>query len=223
MTADASLVGALAFAAGTGVTTFFAPCAFPLLPGYVGYYVAESDSDTAVVAAAAAAAIGAVAALAAVAGLVLAVGQPARDALPVLEPVVGLGLVVFGALVVAGRGPELRVALPERPTSVLGFGAFGAVYAVAAAGCVVPLFVGVVAQALALPPAGATAVLGVYAAGVAAPLVGVTLLAGAGVDAWRDLGAYAGRMQTLAGAVMVLAGLGQLYLSVVELDVLGVM
>jgi len=222
MTADASLAGAVAFAAGTGVATFFAPCAFPLLPGYVGYYVAESDSDTAVVAAAAAAAVGAVAALAAVAGLVLVVGQPVRDALPILEPVVGLGLVVFGALVVAGRGPELRVALPERPTSVLGFGAFGAVYAVAAAGCVVPLFVGVVAQALALPPTGATAVLGVYAAGVAAPLVGVTLLAGAGVDAWRDLGAYAGRMETLAGAVMVLAGLGQLYLSVVELNVLGV-
>ena len=106
---------------------------------------------------------------------------------------------------------------------MLGFGVFGAVYAVAAAGCVVPLFVGVVAQALALPAAGATAVLGVYAAGVAAPLVGVTLLAGAGVDAWRDLGAHAGTAETLAGAVMVLAGLGQLYLSVVELNVLGVL
>lgn len=219
---DASLAGAVAFAAGTGLATFFAPCAFPLLPGYVGYYVAESDSDTAVVAAAVAAAIGAVAAIAAVAGLVLAVGQPFKAALPVLEPVIGLGLVVFGALVVAGRGPQLHVALPERPTSVLGFGAFGAVYAVAAAGCVVPLFVGVVAQALVLPAAGATAVLGVYAAGVAAPLVGVTLLAGAGVDAWRDLGAYAGWMETLAGVVMVLAGLGQLYLSVIQLNVLGV-
>jgi cytochrome c-type biogenesis protein len=222
MTASASAVGAAAFAAGTGVATFFAPCAFPLLPGYVGYYVAESDSDTAVVAAAVAAAVGAVTAIAAVAGLVLAVGQPARDALPVLEPVIGLGLVAFGALVLTGRSPEVRVPLPERPTSVLGFGAFGAVYAVAAAGCVVPLFVGVVAQALALPAAGATAVLGAYAGGVAAPLVGVTLLAGAGVDAWRDLGAHAGSVQQLAGVVMVLAGLGQLYLSVFELNVLGV-
>jgi len=221
MTADASVAAAAAFAAGTGVATFFAPCAFPLLPGYVGYYVAESDSDTAVVAAAGAAAVGAVAAIAAVAGLVLAVGRPARAALPVLEPVVGLGLVVFGALVLSGRSPELRVPLPERPASVLGFGAFGAVYAVAAAGCVVPLFAGVVAQALALPAAGTAAVLAVYGGGVAAPLVGVTLLAGAGVDAWRDLGAHAGRVEALAGAVMVLAGVGQLYLSVVELNVLG--
>jgi len=218
-----SLGGTLAFAAGTGVATFFAPCAFPLLPGYVGYYVSDSTSDTAVVAAAAAAAVGAVAAIAAVAGLVLAVGQPVKAVLPVLEPVIGVGLVAFGVLVVAGRGPQLHVALPERPSSVLGFGVFGAVYAVAAAGCVVPLFVGVVVQALALPAAGATAVLGVYAAGVAAPLVGVTLLAGAGVDAWRDLGAYSGSMETAAGAVMVLAGLGQLYLSVVELNVLGVL
>ncbi|MDL0139684.1 cytochrome c biogenesis protein CcdA, partial [Halobacterium salinarum] len=44
------------FAAGAGLATFLSPCALPLVPGYVGYYVTERDSDIAVVAAAAAAA-----------------------------------------------------------------------------------------------------------------------------------------------------------------------
>ncbi|WP_134669323.1 cytochrome c biogenesis protein CcdA [Halorussus marinus] len=212
-------VGALAFAAGTGVTTFFAPCAFPLLPGYVGYYVNESGDESAV-AAAAAAASGALVSLAAVAALAFALGRTVTTLLPLFEPVVGVGLVAFGALTLTGRAPDLRVALPARPESVAGFGAFGAAYAVAAAGCVAPLFLGVVTQALAFPPVRGVAVLGAYAGAVAAPLVGVTLLASAGVEAWRDLGRYAGTLERAAAVVMILAGLGQLYLSVVVLDVL---
>ncbi|WP_256300662.1 cytochrome c biogenesis protein CcdA [Haloarchaeobius salinus] len=217
---ELDLAAVVAFAASAGVATFFAPCAFPLLPGYVGYYLSESDSETSMVPVAVAAAVGALAALSAVAGLVLAVGGPVRRSLPLLEPVVGGGMVVFGLLTLTGRGPELRLSLPKRPTSVLGFGVFGAVYAVAAAGCVVPLFVGVLTQALSLPTGGAAVVLAVYALAVALPLVGVTLLAGVGVDAWRELGAYSRHVQLVAGVVMVLAGLGQVYLAVFELGVL---
>ncbi|USZ68989.1 cytochrome C biogenesis protein [Halorussus salilacus] len=217
MTAS-GFVGALAFAASTGVATFFAPCAFPLLPGYVGYYVTGADRTTGVTAAAAAA-TGALVALGAVAGLVFALGRTVTSILPLFEPLVGVGLVAFGVLVLTGRAPDVRVALPERPESLLGFGAFGAVYAVAAAGCVAPLFLGVVTQALAFPPGRGAAVLGVYAGAVSAPLVGVTLLANAGVYVWRGLGRHAGRLEQAAAVVMILAGLGQLYLSVVVLDV----
>jgi cytochrome c-type biogenesis protein len=217
---DSTTLGVLAFAASTGVATFFAPCAFPLLPGYVGYYLEQSERETPVLPAAGAAAVGALAALAVVAVLVLALGGPIRTALPLLEPVVGVGLIAFGVVTLLDRAPELRVPLPERPRSVVGFGVFGAVYAVAAAGCVVPLFVGVVTQALALPTASAAAVLAMYALGVTLPLVGVTLLSGAGVDAWRSAGRYTATVQRVAAVVMILAGLGQIYLSVFELDVL---
>src|SRR6056297_3032485 len=179
--------GALAFAASTGVTTFFAPCAFPLLPGYVGYYVDRSDDSAGVVSAGAAAG-GALVALGGVAALAFALGQTVTSVLPLFEPVVGVGLVVFGALTLTGRAPDLQVALPERPSSLAGFATFGAVYAVAAAGCVAPLFLGVVTQALTFPPARGLAVVGVYAGGVAAPLVGVTLLTSAGVETWREMG-----------------------------------
>ena len=217
---ETTVVGALAFAASAGVATFFAPCAFPLLPGYVGYYLSESDRDTGMLAPAVAAAGGALGALGVVALLVLAAGQPVKTALPVLEPVVGGGLIAFGIVTLLNRGPELRVPLPERSASVTGFGVFGAVYAVAAAGCVVPLFFGVVTQALAMPVHSSAAVLAVYALGVTLPLVGVTLLAGVGVDSWRTLGKYSKRVQQVAAGVMILAGGGQIYLAVFELGVL---
>lgn len=216
----AAYVGALAFAASAGVATFFAPCAFPLLPGYVGYYVHRSGADPPGVASAAAAAVGSLAALGVLAGLAFALGRTLTTTIPRLEPVVAVVLIGFGVLVLADRVPTVTVPLPPRPESVLGFGVFGALYAVAAAGCVVPLLLGVVAQASTLSLPGGIAVLGVYAGAVTAPLVGVTLLTSVGLESWRGLGRYAGQVKRVAGGVMIAAGVGQLYLSVVVLDVL---
>jgi len=212
--------GVVGFAAGAGVTTFLAPCAFPLLPGYVGYFLRESDQRVAAVPAAIAAATGTLLALGVVGALVLSIGRPLTRTLPLFEPLVGVGLVAFGVVTLRGSAPTVEIPLPRRPNTLIGFGAFGAVYAVAAAGCVVPLFLGVVTQALALDGAASGVALGAYAAGVAAPLAGVTLLAGAGVDIWRSVGGYTGRIEQAAGGVMIVAGLAQLYLAA---DLLGVL
>lgn len=210
---DGAFLGAAAFAASAGVATFFAPCAFPLLPGYVGLFLQRSEGARPGVAAAGAAAVGSLGVLGVVAGLAYAFGGALTSALPVFEPVVGVGLVAVGLLTLRGRAPSLAVSLPARPESVGGFAVFGGAYAVAAAGCVGPLVLGVFAQAVTLPAEQAAAVVGVYAGAATAPLVGVTLLASVGVDSWRRAGRYAGQVERVAGAVMVAAGLGQLYLS----------
>lgn len=219
MTATGFL-GAVAFAVSAGVATFFAPCAFPLLPGYVGYYAQRSGEGSPGLAAAGAAALGSLGALGVIAALAFALGQRLTSVLPILEPVIGVGLIVFGAAILLKRSPEMHIPLPERPESVVGFGVFGAVYALAAAGCVVPLFLGVIAQAMTLPFASGLVVIGAYAGAVAVPLVGVTLLASAGIETWRDLGRYTGVVNRVAAVLMILAGFGQLYLSIVVLDVL---
>jgi cytochrome c-type biogenesis protein len=52
------------------------------------------------------------------------------------------------------------------------------------------------------------------------PLVGVTLLAATGSDAWRSLSRYTDQLHNVAAILMIVAGIGQLYLSIVVLDVL---
>lgn len=216
-----TFIGAFAFAVGGGLTTFFAPCAFPLLPGYIGYFLSHNDTDrsTGVVVPAVFAAGSALVALAAIGGIGIALGRAVLEHLPLLEPLVGAGLVVLGGFMLVGS-PDVRISLPERPESVLGFGLFGAGYAAAAAGCVVPILLGVLTQALTFPPAQAGIIFGGYALAVSLPLMGVTLLAAAGSDVWHHTGRYIDQIQTVAAGIMILAGIGQLYLSVVVLDVL---
>lgn len=211
---DPAFAGTLAFAVSAGVATFFAPCAYPLLPGYVGYYLSREDADLGgAVTRGGVASLAALTALAAI-GVVLAlVGGRIASHIALFEPLVGGALVVFGLLLFTGRAPTLHVVLPEYRSSVAGFGIFGAVYGLAAAGCVVPIFLGVVAQSLALPSAQAVVALGAYAAAAALPLAIVTVLAALGGDRIRSLSQYVGSVQKVAALVMVVAGVWQIGLA----------
>ncbi|SEK61900.1 cytochrome c biogenesis protein CcdA [Haloferax larsenii] len=211
---DPAFAGTLAFAVGAGVTTFFAPCAYPLLPGYVGYYLSREEADLGgAVVRGGVASLAALVVLAAIAGVLVLVGQQIASRIALFEPIVGAALVVFGVLLYTGRAPNLHVVLPQYRSSVAGFGIFGAVYGLAAAGCVVPIFFGVVAQSLALPTPQAVISLGAYALAAALPLAVVTVLAALGSGRIRSLSQYIGSVQKVAAVVMVLAGGWQIWLA----------
>jgi len=213
--------GALGLAVATGLATFFAPCAYPLLPGYVGYYLTQEEATLGgALVRGAAATLGALVTLGAVGAAMLAAGQSLAARIALLEPVVGLLLVGVGLAIVAGRAPTLHLPLPERRRSIAGFALFGGVYAAAAAGCVVPLVLGVVARAATLPPAAGAATLAAYAVSAAAPLLGVTLLAASGSDLLSGLSGRVGSVRRVAGGVMVVAGLWQVALALRFLGVI---
>lgn len=202
-------------AVAAGVTTFFSPCAYALLPGYVGFYVAATETDSPPL-------IGAVVrGLAAVGGVLITflalgavasvVGGTLRSVLPGVELAVGTLMVVLGTVLAAGRSVELTVPLPARRTSVAGFVGFGALYALAAAGCVAPLFLAVVAQSLTLSPVGTATVFLTYAGVFGALLLGTTVATAVGNDlAASTVAPYAKLASRLAGAVVLVAGLGQI-------------
>jgi cytochrome c-type biogenesis protein len=210
----------VSFAVASGVATFFSPCAYPLLPGYVGFYVNQTDADEVSIGGAGirgiAAGIGVLATFGVLAGATVRVGHATLSKITVFESLGGGLLVVFGLLVVAGRSPSVTVPLPKRRASVLGFGLFGAGYALAGAGCVAPIFLAVIARSIALPADAAAVVVVTYAGVVAALLVATTVATGMGLlTNTGRLAAYSGQLKRLAGAVMVLAGVGQLYLALV--------
>lgn len=214
-----SLVAAASFAFGTGVTTFFAPCAYPLLPGYVGYYMRSADDGarSPVVGALArgvAASTGILLTFALLAGLTVTVGQSLAGYLSSLEVVVGLVLVGLGLLTLSGRTTGWHVRLPARRTSVFGFVGFGVLYAVAATGCLAPVFLGIVSQALAFPLYGTLTVLGAYAAGMVLLMIAATVAVAVGLDAGGDwLPAASVRASQVAGLIILMAGLAQVFLA----------
>jgi len=202
----------LSYAFGLGVAAFFSPCAFPLLPGYVSYYLGQSAAGDGgepaerrsghfrirsdgvperlvragmvgvLVSVGFFAVFGAFAAL-----FVLAQDQLYRygilDRIVLLELVVGLVLIGTGAVMAAGwKFPTVTVKLPERRRSAAGYVAFGVLYSLAAAGCTAGLFVGITLQALARGPVAILATLGAYAAGMSVLMIGVTMATALGRD-----------------------------------------
>lgn len=227
---SAEAAARLAFAASLGAATFFAPCAFPLLPGYLAFYLGTGaggpgaasraagsvepggvDATTTRLRRAAllgvAASAGFLAVFGAVGGAVAAVGTGALSEVSLLEPVVGLVLVVLGVATATGRVPSWELALPGRRRAVAGFFLFGVGYAATAAGCTAALFVAAVGTGLAAGPALGAATLLAYAGGMSAVLVAVTVLASLGRDRLlRVLSRSTGRVERVAGVLLALAG-----------------
>lgn len=212
------VAGSVAFAVGAAVATFFAPCSYALLPGYVGYYVAATDGDAAPLGGALARGLAATAGVfltfAGLSVTAIVAGAGLERALPVLEPLVGIALIVVGASVLYSGSLSVHVVLPERNASILGFGLFGAAYAFAATACVLPLFLAIVLQSLTMPVAETVLVLGAYAATFGALMLAITVATAVG----RELGAgtvaaHSRLLTRIAGAVLIVAGTAQLYVA----------
>lgn len=212
---SAELYGSVTLAIATGVATFFAPCSYALLPGYVGYYVASTDSETVHLSGALSrggAASGGALGTFLLLGAVAAVASDLIEAvLPAAEVAVGVALVAFGVALFAGKTGSIHVPFPKRRSSVVGFGLFGAMYALASAACVLPLFLAFVVRSLTLSATGTAAVLVAYGAVVATMLLAVTVVTAVGRNAGTNrLAITSGRVVPFAGLLLVVAGIGQL-------------
>lgn len=213
----ASVLTAALFAVAMGAGTFFSPCAYALLPGYVGYYVAETGEQAAPLSGAlargGAAASGVVVTLGGLSVLALSVGEWIERALPILEPLVGVALIVLGIAMLYGNG-TVHVSLPKRRSSVLGFGLFGGLYAVAAAGCTLPLFTAVTLDAIVRPAGQAAVTLGTYVGTVALLMLAVTVVVGVGHELSTErFSPNPTWIARFAAIVLVAAGIGQLYVA----------
>ena len=227
--APSALFG-LAFSAGT--VTFFAPCAFPLLPGYLSYFLGDTaaragdDRSAGAVtrrvrrplARAAlisvAASLGMTLVYVGLAGTTAVLGARALADIAVLEAVVGGVFLLAGVAMAAGwRGGALvHVQLPERRRSVIGFFLFGVLYAGAAAGCTAPLFLAVVAKGLASAPAVGVGLAVAYALGmsvVLTALTGVSALGGSSVVS--VLRAHTDRIYRASGVLLAASGVAEIY------------
>ncbi len=219
-------LGLLGFAVVVGVGSFFSPCSFPLLPGYMSYYLGmeRSRSMRRALLGGAAAAGGLLTVYLIIGILVGAGGSAITPYIGLLEPIVGgiillLGMVMlFDVTIPLSRftGPIRTLFSREKGPShdAPSRGSYsklfwyGAGYAGAAAGCTAPLILAITLTALASGGFFSAFMVFMISAGVMAILmVFVTLLialsAGTILDRLKVSTAW---IKRVSGIVLVVVG-----------------
>ncbi len=182
-------IGGMAVLAG--VASYFSPCSFPMLPGYMTYYLRDSQVKESY---AKAAAGGAVAGLG-IMTVYIAIGTPVVLAgataasqfsqyMPYLQPVIGVVLVVLGILMLtplqffnSGKFTESMQNRMQGKGYYYGLYLYGVAYGAASQGCTAPVFIAILLipiQSGSIPTG--IGVLMLYAGTAALLMITVTVL-----------------------------------------------
>ncbi|MEM4653815.1 MAG: cytochrome c biogenesis protein CcdA [Candidatus Nezhaarchaeales archaeon] len=199
---------ALAFTAG--MYTLFSPCSFPLLPGYVSYYLGSRSSPRAAVG-------GLICALSIIAvfsvmGMIVSLlGGLASKYIPLLQVGAGAMMVLMGFMMVF-EGRALSIPLRLRAPRRRGFAGlllYGIAYGLASAGCSAPIFFSIVLYAFSFGGAiHGLMVFIAYAMGIGIPLVTISIFVVKIKDVVvRRVMRAASLMQAAAGYSLIAIGL----------------
>ena len=204
----------------TGLFSFFAPCAFPLLPGYMSYYLGRYKGGTTLkssVRAGIAAATGINGIFALLGAAVAAGGVAVKSYLSYLAPAVGFVIILLGLAMVSGKTEffDKFGGLLSSYSSKIGVRSqhsglflYGVGYGLASMGCQAPVFIALVFAGLAAGGAlKAFLVFLSFSIGMGCMMLTVSILAGTAkmqvLDRMRQLTPYINRV---CGVILIVVG-----------------
>jgi cytochrome c-type biogenesis protein len=197
---------------------FLSPCSFPLLPAYVSYYLGLEEAPAKGleisrvlrrgVLGGLACAVGAILVLTLIGAAVSVFGGAVALYIPALGLVVGVLLVILGVLMLFGPPVSFRVRVKVGTRKgYLGLLGFGVIYALGSAGCVAPVFIGVVSIATLSGLLGGVVIFLSYAFGLSLLLIVTTMMvAGAKELAIARLMRAMPYVKQAGGLVMIVVG-----------------
>jgi cytochrome c-type biogenesis protein len=226
-------VGGIVLAAFAGFATFFSPCSFPMLPGFVAYYLSaeaeqEKKGPIRVLGSGLVAGIGIILVFLVIGFAWIAAGAAVNveEYTPILGPIVGTVLIVLGLLmftnlqyhallkpftrlkeiVTKGKGKETGGYFPKL------FG-YGVGYGAAASACTAPLFIAVLAQSsISGGPAESLLVLFIFSLVIVLLMVVITFMLSAfGQESVRKLSQYTDLIKKVSAVVLVVVGMYLIY------------
>jgi cytochrome c-type biogenesis protein len=226
-----SIVGLVILAA---VGSFFSPCAFPMLPGYMTYFLGtetkkgEEVGWKRAVSGGLVSGLGIVSVYMVIGAVVIILGNATKPYIPLLGPVVGIILIVLGALMLTNLQywaiirpfQRLRERLfPSKDTgeggesTLPGLFGYGVGYGAAASACVAPLFIAAVVNAAAFGDVmQGLGVLLLYAVVVILLMLVITIsLSLAGQAAVQKLTKYTGVIEKVSGIALLAVGVYLVY------------
>lgn len=208
----------LSYAFAVGMAAFLNPCSFALISAYLSHYIGKEGTEKRAakgLKVGVLAGLGFLSVLLVLGGIILLAGRWLLSYIPLLSGVMGLVLIMFGALMFMGKSiPFPSLAFLHRSEEGKGsFIAYGAGYALSSLGCTFPLFLTVASMAITASDAlNGILTFASYSAGTSLLMV----LTSIGVIFSKDLvqkrmvGAIP-LIRKLSSLVIVLAGLYLIY------------
>jgi len=230
---DLQQLSIFALAAIAGVASFFSPCSFPMLPGYMAFFLTldakgqGTMTKRRAVLAGMLSSSGIILVYGLIAGVLILTAGVAAVYVPPLQALVGGLLIVMGAVMftaiqynwLVNPFRSIRKRLfptwtPNEARTVQGkLFSYGVGYGAAGFGCVAPPFIAAVLGATVLGGfAAGAAVLAVYAAVVLALMAAITVvLATLGQAAVKKMNQYTELIKKVSAAVLIVAGAYLIY------------
>lgn len=211
------ITGTIALAFTAGMVATFNPCGFPLLPAYIGAFVAGDEVTQQVdrrvlraIGVAAAVSVGFIMVFATVGLIIDSVAGEARRQLPWVTIIIGGLLLIAGTASIAGWRPSIPVRGPRfstasnRPLVMVGY---GIAYAIASLSCTIGPFLAVTGTALSNSRLEGLATYLAYALGMGVIILVLSITSALAHSAvahhMRRLSRIAPR---IGGALMIFAG-----------------
>lgn len=162
-----------------GAVALFSPCGYPMLPGYVAYYLGTKRSMSRSVLGGVACTLGLLSIFLTFGILVSVAGSMVYPYIPYFELVAGIMVIIMGIAMLA----NLQLHLPSLPLTatkyrgVLGLYCYGLLYGLATLSCTAPIFITILFMALSTGGIIAGIIIYViYGVGMGIPLVVTTIL-----------------------------------------------
>jgi len=211
----------LAFAFSAGFFALFSPCGFPMLPGYVGYYLGTRSYSGKPLIEGTVCFFGLLSIFSLVGLLASLFSSLITAYVPFLELIAGVVTFFMGIVLLA------RLKLPQLPIPARAYKApkqkgftglfvYGCLYGLATISCSAPIFLSILFYAISSGALMALASFVVYALGMGFPLILITVvLAMTKETVYRRVTELTSTMQRLAGLILIIVGGYIIYYSVI--------
>jgi len=169
----------LIFIFTAGALALLSPCGFPMLPGYISYYIGAKASLEKAVSGGVACTLGLLSVFSAIGVAVSTLGSFVSRYIPLLELVAGLIVVFMGiSMIIEIRFPTFfTISRAPRQRGLVGIFLYGVVYGLATLGCSAPIFFSILFYAVAAGgPLHGMITFVVYVIGMGLPIIVTTIL-----------------------------------------------
>ena len=211
-----------------GILSFFSPCSFPLLPGYMAYYIGREENSKSIKIVKKAILEGIQPAFGilifyAIIGIpIIFAGDVIKSFIPLFEPIVGILIIFLGiemiiSLNLFNKLPSIgfisKISNFVKKENKFGLFFYGMVYGAASTGCVIPIFIAIVF--LALSTGGFLSGIIIFLAyiiGMAGLMIVITIIIALSKHALIDkLRISTKYIEKIGGLVLIIAGLYLVY------------